>query len=106
MLLRRVLLAGSIVWMAGGSFAQTAEQFATWGDNAVQLGDHYGASKYYAMALDKEPGKLEWQWKCAEAYRLSNQYPEAAALYEKVQKKDLRKTHKETQRWIAEMWMC
>lgn len=106
MLLRNLLLSASIALMAGSSFAQTADQFVTWGDNAVILGDHYGASKYYAAALDKEPGKLEVQWKCAEAYRLSNQYPEAAALYEKVQKKDLRKTHKETQRWIAEMWMC
>ncbi len=85
--------------------AQSAEQFTTWGDKAMALGEHYGASRYYGEALGKTSGLMELQWKYAEACRLSNQYGEAALFYDKVQKKDHARKHPEALRWLAEMQM-
>lgn len=85
--------------------AQTAEQFSTWGDNAMTLGDRYGASLYYSEALAKQPGMMELQWKYAEACRLSHQYDEAALFYDKVQRKDHAHKHPMALRWLAEMQM-
>ncbi len=89
-----------------GAHAQSADQFTAWGDKAMALGQHYGASRYYAEALEKAPGLMELQWKYAEACRQSNQYGEAALFYDKVQKKDHARNHPEALRWLAEMQMC
>jgi hypothetical protein len=86
--------------------AQSAEQFTTWGDRAMTLGDHYGASRYYGEALLVEPGILETQWKYAEACRLSNQYGEAETFYNKVERKDRGIRHPGALRWLAEMQMA
>ncbi len=88
------------------TYSQSAAQFTIWGDNAVRMGDNYGASRFYSEALGQESGRMELQWKYAEACRLSNQYPLAAAAYEKVQHKDNGRTHPEAQRWLAEMHLC
>jgi tetratricopeptide (TPR) repeat protein len=86
--------------------AQSPAQFIIWGDNAIRLNDFYGASRFYAEALEQEAGRLELQWKYAEACRLSNQYPQAAASYEKVARKDLGRSHPEALRWLGEMQLC
>jgi len=86
--------------------AQSAEQFSTWGDHAMALGDNYGASRYYGEALLVEPGIMETQWKYAEACRLSNQYGEAEIFFNKVEKKDRGIMHPEALRWLAEMQMA
>ena len=98
----------SILW---GSFsligqAQSVEQWATWGDAAFARGEHYGASRFYAGALQLEPGRMGLQWKQAEACRLSNQYPQAAELYDRVYRKDMGRSHPEALRWLGEMLMC
>lgn len=90
----------------GSLFAQSAQQFITWGDNAARSGDPYGASRFYAEALAQQPGTLELQWKYAEACRLSDQYPQAAEYYAKVQRKDLGRSHPEALRWLGEMQLC
>lgn len=86
--------------------AQNAEQFIRWGDNAMRTNDHYGASRFYAEAMRQQQGRMELQWKYAEACRLSNQYPQAAEGYEKVWRKDLGRTHPEALRWLGEMQLC
>lgn len=86
--------------------AQPVAQFIIWGDNAMLTGDHYGASHFYAEALEAEPGRLEWQWKFAEACRLCNRYPEAAEAYGAVQRKDLGRAHPAALRWLGEMQLC
>lgn len=86
--------------------AQSADQWSGFGDAAAARGDHYGASRFYANALAEEPGRLDLQWKMAEACRRSNQYPQAVQNYEKVVKKDAGRTHPEALRWLAEMQMC
>ncbi len=68
--------------------------------------DFYGASRFYGEALEQDAGRLELQWKYAEACRLSNQYPQAAASYEKVARKDLGRSHPEALRWLGEMQLC
>lgn len=86
--------------------AQSIDQWTTWGDAALERNDRYGASRFYAEALKIEPGRMELQWKYAEACRLSNQYDKAEAMYDKVHRKDLDHTHPTALRWLAEMQMC
>ena len=99
------LVAAVMVAMPSIIIAQSADQFTLWGDNALRLGDNYGASRFFHEALQKEPGALELQLKYADACRLSNQYPQAAEFYDKVQRKDLRHAHPEVLRWLGEMQM-
>ncbi len=101
----RLLIVALFAMAAHIALAQSAEQFTAWGDKAMALGEHYGASRYYGEALGKTPGLMELQWKYAEACRLSNQYGEAALFYDKVQKKDHARKHPEALRWLAEMQM-
>ncbi|HEX2616416.1 MAG TPA: tetratricopeptide repeat protein, partial [Flavobacteriales bacterium] len=102
MMLKRLLLV--LLPLCGSVFAQSTEQFIVWGDNAMRLGDHYGASRFYKEAMAQDPGPMELQWKYAEACRLSNQYSEAATYYEKVQRKDVGgRRHPEALRWLGEM---
>ncbi len=86
--------------------AQSVDQYIRWGDAAIELNDRYGASRFYAEALKLEPGRMELQWKYAEACRLSNQYDKAAEMYEKLHRKDMDRTHPTALRWLAEMQMC
>lgn len=86
--------------------AQSVEQWIAWGDAAMVRGEHYGASRFYAGALEREPGRMALQWKQAEACRLSNQYDKAADLYDRVYRKDQGRTYPETLRWLGEMQLC
>ncbi len=101
----RYLIVALLLFCGSRSVAQSAAQFTEWGDNATAMGDHYGASRFYGEALQQEGGRMDLQWKYAEACRLSNQYPQAAAYYEKVQRKDNGRTHKEALRLLGEMQM-
>jgi tetratricopeptide (TPR) repeat protein len=86
--------------------SQNAVQFIAWGDSAMADEDYYGASKFYAEALLQDGGRMAIQWKYAEACRLSNQYPQAAEAYDKVQRKDMGRTYHEAWRWLGEMQLC
>lgn len=85
---------------------QSAAQFTIWGDHAMATEDYYGASRFYAEALQQEGGRMELQWRYAEACRLSNQYPQAAETYEKVFRKDQGRTHPEALHRLGEMQLC
>lgn len=85
--------------------AQSLDQWMRWGDAAMERGEHYGASRYYDGALAIDGGRMSLQWKQAEACRLSHQYDRAAALYERVYKKDQGRTYPEALRWLGEMQM-
>ncbi|MEO8066831.1 MAG: DUF1573 domain-containing protein [Flavobacteriales bacterium] len=85
---------------------QSAAQWIQWGDAAMARGDHYGASRFYASALETEGGKMEAQWKMAEACRLCHRYPEAEENYAKVVQKDRTRIHPGAQLHLAEMQMC
>ncbi len=86
--------------------AQSAEQWVAWGDASMEQEEYYGASRFYAGALQLEPGRMHLQWKQAEACRLSNQYPQALELYERVYRKDAGRTYPEALRWLGEMELC
>jgi Protein of unknown function (DUF1573)/WD40-like Beta Propeller Repeat len=86
--------------------AQNAAQWIQWGDMAMARGDHYGASRFYGSALEADGGKMEAQWKMAEACRLCHRYPEAEENYAKVVQKDRTRVHPEAQLHLAEMQMC
>lgn len=83
--------------------AQSIEQWMKWGDAAMARGEHYGATRFYDGALAIDGGRLGLQWKQAEACRLSHQYDRAAALYERVHKKDQGRTYPEALHWLGEM---
>lgn len=95
-----------LVVICGTVGAQSAAQWLQWGDDAMARGDHYGASRFYGNALDADGGKMEAQWKMAEACRLCHRYPEAEANYAKVVQKDRTRIHPEAQLHLAEMLMC
>ncbi len=86
--------------------AQSVEQWIAWGDAAMARGEHYGASRFYAGAMEQDPGRMALQWKQAEACRLSNQYDKAAELYDRVFRKDQGRTYPKTLRWLGEMQLC
>src|SRR5690606_9393062 len=85
--------------------AQPVDQWIAWGDAAMERGEFYGASRFYKGALESDPGRLMLQFKLAEAWRLSNRYDEAAALYARVYQKDQGRTYGDALRWLAEMQM-
>ena len=101
----RLLPALWLLTAAYSSSGQSFDQWVAWGDAAMADGDHYGASRFYAGALDLQPGKMDLQWSCAEACRLSHQYEKAADLYEKVEHKDHRRTYPDALFHLAEMRM-
>jgi hypothetical protein len=88
------------------AYAQSVDQWTAWGDASMARGEYYGASRFYAGALELEPGRMALQWKQAEACRLSHQYDKAADLYATVHRKDMGRTHPEALRWLGEMQLC
>ncbi len=84
---------------------QSVDQWTTWGDAAMERSEYYGASRFYEGALGIEPGRMQLQWKHAEASRLSNQYDKAAEHYARVYQKDQGRTYPDALRWLAEMQM-
>ncbi len=104
--LRPSLLIGLAFAFLPLAQGQSFQQWNEWGDAAMAAGDHYGASRFYAGALELEPGKMDLQWKAAEACRWSHQYDKAAALYARVVGKDHQKRYPDALFWYAEMLMC
>lgn len=102
----RFILIATTVLASCTSAAQSLEQWTSWGDAAVVRGEYYGATRFYDGALAIDGGRMSLQWKQAEACRMSNQYGRAAEFYERVQRKDMGRTHPEALRWLAEMQMC
>ncbi len=105
-LVPRTIALCATAFIACEASAQSLEQWVRWGDAAMERGEHYGATRFYDGALAIDGGRMGLQWKQAEACRLSHQYDRAAALYERVLKKDQGRTYKEAMRWLAEMQLC
>lgn len=101
----QVLLFASLIF-GPSAIAQSVEQWIAWGDASFAKEEYYGASRFYNGALALEPGRMSLQWKQAEALRLSNQYPQAIDLYERVYQKDAGRTHPEALKWLGEMQLC
>jgi tetratricopeptide (TPR) repeat protein len=99
----RTAWAVGCILLASLGGAQSIEQWTRWGDAAMARGEHYGATRFYDGALAIDGGRLSLQWKQAEACRLSHQYDRAAALYDRVHKKDQGRTYREALRWLGEM---
>lgn len=102
----RTLITLALVLAQPLAFGQSVGQWTSWGDAAMERQEFYGASRYYAGALELEPGRMNLQWKAAEACRLSHQYSKSAGYYDKVQHKDMGRTYPLALRWLAEMQMC
>lgn len=102
----RTLAIPALLVLSFNSSAQSLEQWTSWGDASMARGEYYGASRFYAGALEIDVGRMSSQWKQAEASRLSNQYDKAAELYAVVYRKDAGRTYADALSNLGEMQLC
>jgi len=88
------------------SFSVDAQKQKDWielGDQAYEIGDHYGARHYYENALEMDSTKATLQYKYAETLRMINDYVGAEQQYDKVYRKDRGRFYPKGMFWLAKM---
>lgn len=83
--LKRVIILVLIVALLGGAAwyflmynpGLTAGVLSSWGDSAMDSGDHRGAVRWYSWAVKLQPGEQELSVKLANAYKLTGNYTKA-----------------------------
>lgn len=83
--------------------AQSARQYISYGDDAMQKGDCYNAAEYYRQGLEKYEFNIEMKFKYAEALRCFNDYKNAAEVYKKVVEEDVTKEYPMAVFWYGSM---
>ncbi|TAH25111.1 MAG: hypothetical protein EAZ07_08075 [Cytophagales bacterium] len=83
------------------SIAQTAHQWAKYGNKSFEEKDYYGASLYFKNALTADTLNLEIINKYAAALRLFNDYAQAEKYYRYLLQLDKNKAYPETVFWLA-----
>ncbi|MBS1595419.1 MAG: hypothetical protein JST90_13970 [Bacteroidetes bacterium] len=83
--------------------AQSAQQYISHGDDAMQKGDCYNAAEYYRQGLEKYEFNIEMKFKYAEALRCFNDYKNAAEVYKKVAEEDVTKEYPMAIFWYGSM---
>ncbi|MEI6766568.1 MAG: DUF1573 domain-containing protein [Bacteroidota bacterium] len=68
--------------------AQTAQENIGYGDEAFAEADYYNASIYYSNALQLDSSDMAVVWKCAESFRMFNNYQLAEHWYAHLVTKD------------------
>ena len=63
MRLLRVALSFCLLLGASGVYAQSARQYISTGDEAMQKGDCYNAAEYYRQGLEKFEFNIEMKYK-------------------------------------------
>jgi tetratricopeptide (TPR) repeat protein len=88
-----------------GGWAQTPQQWESYGDKSVEDGDHYGASLYYkkSLVIDEENPAL-WL-KYGYALKAYNDYEKAEEAFQAAWDKHLLPEQQIAQYWLAEMQM-
>jgi tetratricopeptide (TPR) repeat protein len=81
-------LVALFVLLAFNSSAQSIDisklnhrQLKKFGQNAIQLGDIYTATKYYERYIELKPEKFDALFQLAELYRFSRDYKRAESMY-------------------------
>lgn len=93
-----------VVWFCTTfSFGQTVSQLQKAGDKKISEGDYYAATQYYEKAVQKDADNLTMQYKLAEAYRMYNDYANAAATYRVVYKTDKKNEFPLAAYWLGTM---
>lgn len=94
----------TVLWFCCAvSIAQTVSQLQKAGDKKLSEGDYYAASQYYEKAVQKDADNLAMQYKLAEAYRMYNDYANAAATYRLVYKTDKKNEFPLAAYWLGTM---
>ncbi len=83
--------------------AQTPQQFAKRGYEAIEEGDAYGAAFYFRKALALDTGNLAYYWMLGESYRNYNNYADAEPAYRWVFAHDDDDEYPTALFWLATM---
>ncbi len=85
------------------SLAQNYEESISIADDAYNDGDYYTASKYYNNALWFDSTDIRLAYKCAESFRLFNNYQQARRWYGYVLNNDTKNELPLSRLWMAAM---
>lgn len=99
----RLFFAFIIMSWANALVAQSPQQWSKYGNQAIQEGDLIGATYYYKQALKADSNNLDTWMNLGKALRLSNNYLEAANVYDRVYNDPYRTKHDEALFWWASM---
>lgn len=91
------------VFQQGNVAAQTKKQYMQFADENYEEGDYYGASIYYAKAMEIDSIDIHLIFKYAEALRKYNNYEKAEYYYQKVYDKGNGQIYPESVFWLATM---
>lgn len=83
--------------------AQSQKQLTKVGDQLYSEGDFYGASKWYAAAMDLDSTSLDLLYKYAESLRSYNDYAKAEGYYNTLYRKDMGKLYPLAPFWYSTM---
>lgn len=100
---KQVLL---LAWFGLQFFVVVGQHTKNWtelGDNAFSQGDYYGASIYYDLAREKNPGNVTLIYKLAESLRLNNDYEKAEDYYKYLSLKTDKHNFDRVLFWLATM---
>jgi len=86
---KAILIAGIFFCIPLLISAQSAKQYITYGDEAMEKGEYYNAAEYFREGLEKYEFNLEMEYKYAEALRGFNDYKNASLAYQRVVKDDV-----------------
>ena len=92
--LRYASLCALVILCASANVsAQSAKQYLSSGDEALNKGEYYNAAEYYRMGLEKHEFNIELKYKYAEALRGFNDYKNAAEYYKQTAAEDATKEY-------------
>ncbi len=97
-----LLFAGCMAFSKNSS-AQDYNESIQIANDAFNSGDYYTASLYFNNALWFDSTDMKIAYKCAESYRLFNNYQQAKQWYKYVLANDLKNENPLTKFWLAMM---
>ncbi len=99
--MRVMLIIISCVFCLSGQAQNEQKYWLAFAEEAMEVGDYFGAARYYKKSLSADPGEIELMYKYAEALRLSNNYVDAEEWYLRVYRKDKGRYFANGPYWIA-----
>jgi tetratricopeptide (TPR) repeat protein len=101
----RIVIWTIIILTAVPGFAQRYQDYLALGDMAIEANDPYGALRYYREAMNMDSSRTSLHYKLANAYRLNENYPQAAYYYYQVYRKERGRVYEDSGLRLAEMQM-
>lgn len=100
---KAVILFIALFICSGFGYSQKLKDYLKYGDESFTDGDYYGASLFFAKAMELDSNDFEVVWRYAESLRMYNEYEKAAYYYEKIYKKDKGKYYIDAVFWLGVM---